>query len=316
VVLGRTGLVTLDALQWLADLGIALFFVGGGGRLTSVCAPGGSEGSKTRLHRIQAAARTSEVGIRVAQFLIGRKLLGQCQVLEWLAAAGQQVPVAARQPYERMGRAAGQLRALHDERIRHPWHLDDIIETERTGGQIYWAALSGIPLRWTPKAVRHVPEHWLTTQQRESFRTGNRYGATDPTNALLNYGYALLEAETRIACYTTGLHLGLGIVHADKDGRGSLVYDLMEAARPVVDRLVLEFIRKHTFADEECWETREGHCRLDPGLAARVTGWMPRLRSKVVPFVREVSATLNTASPQQQCVALGPGLITRKVLSD
>src|SRR5205809_6472809 len=36
VVLGRTGLITLDALQWLADLGIALLFVGVGGQLTSV----------------------------------------------------------------------------------------------------------------------------------------------------------------------------------------------------------------------------------------------------------------------------------------
>ena len=277
------------------DLGIALLFVGGGGRLTSVCVAGGLEGSKTRLHRIQAVARTSEVGVRVAQFLIGRKLLGQCQVLEWLAAAGQQVPVAARQPYERMGRVAVQLRALHDERIRHPWHLDDIIETERAGGQIYWAALSGIPLRWTSKAVRQVPEHWLTTQQRESFRTGNRYGATDPTNALLNYGYALLEAETRIACYTAGLHPGLGIVHADRDGRASLVYDLMEAARPTVDRLVLEFIRGHTFTDGECWETREGHCRLDPRLAARVISWLPRLRGEVVPVIHETTACLKHA---------------------
>jgi CRISPR-associated endonuclease Cas1 len=175
--------------------------------------------------------------------------------------------------------------------------LDDIIETERAGGQIYWAALSGIPLRWTPKAVRHVPEHWLTTQQRESFRTGNRYGATDPANALLNYGYALLEAETRIACYTAGLHTGLGIVHTDKDGRASFVYDLMEAARPTVDRLVLEFIRRHTFADGECWETREGHCRLDPRLTARVITWLPRLRSKVTPVVHEAAIHLKPVAP-------------------
>jgi CRISPR-associated endonuclease Cas1 len=255
------------------------------------------EGSKTRLHRVQATARVSNVGVQVAQFLIGRKLLGQCEVLEWLAAAGQQVPVAARHPYERMGHAAAKIRALYDERIRHPWHLDDIIETERAGGQIYWAALSGIPLRWTPKAVRHVPEHWLTTQQRESFRTGNRYGATDPANALLNYGYALLEAETRIACYTAGLHPGLGIVHADKVGRASFVYDLMEAARPTVDRLVLEFIRRHTFADGECWETREGHCRLDPRLTARVITWLPRLRSKVTPVVHEAAIHLKPVAP-------------------
>jgi hypothetical protein len=159
----------------------------------------------------------------------------------------------------------------------------------------------GYPLCISPrrnlKAVREVPEHWLATQQRESFRTGNRYGATDPTNALLNYGYALLEAETRIACYTAGLHPGLGIVHTDKDGRASLVYDLMEAARPRVDRLVLEFIRRHTFTDGECWETREGHCRLDPRLTARVVSWLPRLRSNVTPVVQETAIHLKPVAP-------------------
>jgi CRISPR/Cas system-associated endonuclease Cas1 len=63
-------------------------------------------------------------------------------------------------------------------------------------------------------------------------RTGNRYGATDPTNALLNYGYALLEAEVRIAALNTGFHLGFGLFHADRSARASFVYDLMEPVRP------------------------------------------------------------------------------------
>jgi CRISPR-associated protein Cas1 len=195
-----------------------------------------------------------------------------------------------------MRSAAVQLRALVDQRIEHPLHLDDIIETERAGGQIYWAALSGIQLRWRPRVASRVPEHWLMTQPRESFRTGNRYGATDPTNALVNYGYALLEAETRIACCNAGLHSGLGIIHADRDGRASFVYDLMEPARPVVDRMVFEFIRKHTFTNGECWETREGHCRLDPGLATRLTMWLPQLRSEVKPVVQEVTAPFKQAA--------------------
>src|SRR5439155_14014551 len=146
---------------------------------------------------------------------------------EWLAAPRRQIPLSARYQYKRMSHAAAQLRLLSDQRTKHSQHLDEIIETERAGGQVYWAALSGFPLRWNPKVAGQVPEHWLTTQPRESFRTGNRYGATDPTNALLNYGYALLEAETRIACHNAGIHPGLGIMHADRDGRASFVYDLM-----------------------------------------------------------------------------------------
>ena len=34
--------------------------------------------------------------------------------------------------------------------------------------------------------------------------------AADPVNALLNFGYALLEAETKIACHAIGLDPSLG----------------------------------------------------------------------------------------------------------
>lgn len=164
---------------------------------------------------------------------------------------------------------------------------------ERAGAETYWSALSGIPLRWKPSAAKRVPSHWLTTQPRESFRTGNRYGATDPTNALVNYGYALLETETRIACLNAGLHPGMGIFHVDKDGRASFVYDLMEPARPTVDRMVLEFVQSHTFSEGECWETREGFCRLDPDLIATMTPWTTRLRPEIVSITRLATLEFN-----------------------
>lgn len=288
VVVGRTGFVTLDALQWMAELGIALLFVGVGGKLNSVFAPGGLEGSKARLHRLQAKARTSETGVHVAQLLIGRKLLGQRQILEWLTDPGQQILAAERKRIQRMRIAAAELHRLCD-RVASVRGLEEIMEAERSGGQVYWSVLAGVPLRWKPRAAARVPGHWLATQRRESFRTGNRNGATDPANALLNYGYALLEAETRIACLNSGLHPGLGIIHADRDGRASFVYDLMEPARPIVDRMVFDFIRSHTFSEGECWETRDGHCQLDPALVVQIAPWIGQLRAAISPLARDMA---------------------------
>lgn len=134
---------------------------------------------------------------------------------------------------------------------------------------------------------------WLLTQPRESYRTGNRYGATDPMNSLINLGYSLLEAESRIACLNAGLHPGLGIFHADKDGRASFVYDAMEPCRGISDRLALEFIRVHAFRVGECWETREGFCRLDPGLASQVVHWAAKFRSRAAAVARDVANQLS-----------------------
>jgi CRISPR-associated protein Cas1 len=43
--------------------------------------------------------------------------------------------------------------------------------------------------------------------------------ATSPANAILNYLYAILETETRVALYTVGLDPSVGILHTDRNGR-------------------------------------------------------------------------------------------------
>jgi hypothetical protein len=64
---------------------------------------------------------------------------------------------------------------------------------------------------------------------RGSLLTSSPRLAIKPANAILNYLYAILEAETRLACLTLGLDPGLGIVHADHRDRDSFALDLMEA---------------------------------------------------------------------------------------
>jgi hypothetical protein len=44
----------------------------------------------------------------------------------------------------------------------------------------------------------------------------------NPANALLNYLYAILEAEARIAILSMGLDPGMGVLHADLKARDSL----------------------------------------------------------------------------------------------
>ncbi len=286
VVVGRTGLVTLDALHWMAEMGIALLFVGQGGNLISATVPGSEVGTKAKLHRLQASARSSEVGLQMARFLIGGKLSGQRGVLDWLAYPGRQFLASERGKIDRLRGAAAEISVLAEKCARAD-HIERVMELERSAGQIYWSVLSGLPLRWKPHDIPRVPSHWLVTQRRESYRTGNRYGATDPMNALLNCGYALLECETRISCLNAGLHPGLGIVHVDKDGRASFIYDLMEPIRPAVDQMTFEVAQGRTFQEGDCWETKEGFCRLDPALLAEAAGWLPRLRGAANEVARQ-----------------------------
>src|SRR5437764_7909532 len=88
---------------------------------------------------------------------------------------------------------------------------------------------------------------------------------------MLNYLYALLEAESRLAAAALGLDPGLGVIHVDTPARDSLACDLMEAIRPQVDAHVLDWILSQPLRREWFFEQRDGNCRLMASLAIRLT---------------------------------------------
>lgn len=62
----------------------------------------------------------------------------------------------------------------------------------------------------------------------------------------------------------------VGYLHAVRQWRSALVYDLMEPLRPKVDRLVLSFVRSYTLSPSDFAMAPNGVCRLHPQLARQV----------------------------------------------
>jgi CRISP-associated protein Cas1 len=98
----------------------------------------------------------------------------------------------------------------------------------------YWEALSSL-----------IPEIYGWTG-----RTGRH--ATDPINALLNYGYGILYGEVQKALIVAGLEPYAGLIHTDRPGKPSLTCDLIEEFRaPIVDRTVIGLAGRHFTIDLE-----------------------------------------------------------------
>jgi len=133
-------------------------------------------------------------------------------------------------------------------------------------------AWPGLPLRWTRVDAHRVPPHWIATRARNSplSHNGMPRHAVDPANAILNYAYSVLEGQCRQALAARGFDLACGFLHADKDGRESLVYDLMEFGRAGVDDLVLQLLTSVTFHKGDFTPVSNGSCRLHPQLARAV----------------------------------------------
>jgi CRISP-associated protein Cas1 len=77
-------------------------------------------------------------------------------------------------------------------------------------------------------------------------------GASDPFNSALNYGYAVLAAKVEHALVLAGLDPYAGFLHADRPGKASLIFDLIEEFRQaVVDRPLLGLVTRGVTLDQD-----------------------------------------------------------------
>jgi CRISP-associated protein Cas1 len=84
------------------------------------------------------------------------------------------------------------------------------------------------------------------------FEARRRRPPTDPVNALLSLGYALLRHDVQSAVNLAGFDPYLGYLHVQRYGRPSLALDLMEEFRPlVVDAMVLSALNRRMLSIDE-----------------------------------------------------------------
>ena len=278
VVLGHSGIVSLEALRWISDIGAAFVNIDCDGNLTAAIAPSGLDDA--RLRRAQALALVNGVGLEIARELIRRKLVGQLQVAERLRDRATIAAISATV-----------------EQIAKPRTIDQLRHLESQAAVDYWGAWRDLDVVFVQRDYDRVPEHWRTFGVRRSLITGNPRKATNPANAILNYLYSILEAEARIAALTIGLDPGIGVMHADLKARDSLVCDLMEAVRPKVDSLVLDLLERRAFKKNDFFETREGVCRCMPPLIDDLVGTGARWFGEVGPLVEFVAGALMQSTP-------------------
>lgn len=270
---------TFDALRWIADVGAAFVQIDADGQLIASTHVRGPD--LAALRRAQAIAATSETGVEIARAVLAAKVAGQHAVLAELPGGRE-----AAEPTER---------ALAE--IAHAVTLQDLLLAESQAAEGYWGAWAPLPIPFAPRDSAKLPAHWLVFGQRHSLLSSGPRHATNPAGAILNYLYALLEAETTFACHAVGLDPGLGIFHLDRRDRGSLSLDLMEAVRPLVDSYTLALLTQRTLAAADFAETRRGACRLKPRLAGELAETITAWRRHIAPIVEQTAHALADSSP-------------------
>jgi hypothetical protein len=128
---------------------------------------------------------------------------------------------------------------------------------------------------------------------------------------MLNYMYALLESESRLAAASVGLDPGIGVLHGDTDARDSLACDLMEPARPHVDAYLLKWITEGPLRREWFFEQRDGTCRLMGSFAMRLSESLSTWSRVVAPIAEWTSRMLWSTARKPARLMLPPTHLTQ-----
>lgn len=293
VVIGSDGLVSLAALRWLADQGAAFVMLDRFGEILATTGP--VHPSDARLRRAQSLAESSGVALRIAIELIKRKLLAQERLIRDKFQDDVSAEVISGQRYALM-------KATSREEIRR---------CEAHGALAYWRVWHTLVLQYPRSDSQRIPEHWRVFGSRISPLTKSPRLAVNPANAMLNYLYAILESEARVAISELGLDPGLGVLHSDTRTRDSLACDLMEPIRPQVDAFLLDWLRSGALQRKWFFEERDGNCRLTGEFAAQLSETSKLWKQALGPFAEWMLDTLWSASSSSSKIRIPATRLTQ-----
>lgn len=225
VVPARGVTVSVDLLAECAARGIAVSFVGLGGKpFALLSAPTIGAIAATRREQLRAADDVR--GAEICRQVVAGKLRNQAGLMTYFgkaladSVAVENVASVARTLRDARRRALS-VQGTSAEEVREP-----LMAIEGAAGRAYWEGIAAL------------------CQGHARFEGRRREGDIGPVNALLNYGYGILYARVWAAVLNAGLDPFAGFLHTDRPGKPSLVLDLVEEFRaPAVDRAVLAHVR-------------------------------------------------------------------------
>lgn len=275
IVIGSDGFVSLSALEWLTAQDAAFVMLERSGKV--LCVTGPVRPSEAKLRRAQALAAGNGRGLEIARMLIDAKLKGQEQVL-----------------LERLNRqaAAAVISDFRDKLVSADT-FGDIRIVEANAAACYFREWRYIPVTWPKNDLQKIPDHWRFAGSRQSPLTGGPRLAVTPVHAILNYCFALLEAETRLCVSALGLDPGLGIgLHSDTANRDSLALDVLEPVRPQIETWLLNWIGREPLRRSDFFETGSGNCRLMSQLCIKLSTTAAVWRKLIAPWAEYVAQAL------------------------
>lgn len=239
--------ITVPALTALADEGIITAMLSLDGRIKGLFLPPASKNLDLRFLQYKSYQNPT-ASIKIAKHFLDNKLAAYS---DFYRAKQKNVPIPGISKF---------LSKIEDYRkdVKNTQSIDSVLGYE------------GIVSK------EHFQFYGELFTSELQFRKRSKHPATDPVNALLNLGYAMLYKLLFGMTYAAGLDPYVGFLHSEDYNRASLACDFQEFYRTmIVDNYVLKLCNKKMVRLEHFTQNQEtGEYRLTTeGMETFLSGW-------------------------------------------
>lgn len=145
----------------------------------------------------------------------------------------------------------------------------------------------------------------------DKFTGRHKRPPTDPINALLSYGYVLLNSQAISAAQIVGFDPYIGFLHSTEYGKPALALDIIEMFRaPVVDSVVLSLLNNRMLQTEDFEETLGAWRMNDAARRLFLQKFEERLNETITHPIFKTKATY------RRCLELQMRLLSRWLLGE
>jgi len=274
VMTGWGGLVTIEAMRWACDHKVSIVLLDWMRDFLTIVAP---------------PAKTNAALIRA-------------QVLADPLTASRSIVAAKVKAHIRVG-AIRQAQGEHFIEQVHAAHsVRDVMVQEAQAARMVWRkpALEPPAIVWRSGSPR-VPPMWklpYSTRKRASGPSPRR--AVHPVNSLLNVAFSVTAGRLAAYLAARGVAPSIGFLHSDKPGRWSLVYDVIEPLRPLIEGRVFGLIGRHQFGSNDFIRANDGSIRLADNLSRVIiaeTALSGRILDGAVDWIVGLIRTAHISAP-------------------
>ena len=246
IIDGHTGNITFDAIRWLMKHGISISMLNWNGQLLGVTLPQGPKSGRLKVMQYSKYL-DQKARYDIAAKIVEQKIANSYNMLKELARFYDVLDIDSIE------------KAFAEQEVNYKGgHADErrnnlLMLYEGMIATLYWDCLGRVFNKLYPN---------FHFQSRKNKSYSWNMNAADEINALLNYGYAILESEVRKDINAVGLDPAVGFLHELDESKEPLVYDMQELYRGLVDLSVIQLLEEKKLKKSDFIMTENYHIRL------------------------------------------------------